>query len=351
MQPGGTIGGDGPHVRSESQRSSRSRARRCARPEDGRWHPRAQAREATIPGPPRGAHAQRELSRDRSRRTRRSDAALLSRSAAQRATCTAGRTTAPKGCHLRQPLLDGRRSTIEIGGAPVTVDEPVAVPLRGSRARRAAARRQRRAGAHRRPRLAAADRADRQPHRIRSGVVVRATSFSASADRPARVRLRLPQGWTATPAEPPFALAARGEYGVGRLHRDRARAAPPGRQVIDVEASQRQRHIRHARTAGDRLSAHPDPSPLLAGGGRGAGARSEGRASARRLHHGQRRSGARRAAADGRRRHAARRRDARDRRSVALRHHRRRRPRLGGAACLRRAISRACVSSWSAVAR
>ena len=84
-----------------------------------------------------------------------------------------------------------------------------AVPVRRRRARRASARRQRRPARCRRPRYAATDRPARHDAEPAEAGRPRDELFAAPVS--GTLRLRLPQGWTSTPAEAPFTLKANGD--------------------------------------------------------------------------------------------------------------------------------------------
>ena len=155
----------------------------------------------------RDAERRNALRRDRARR-RGAHAAVLPGAAARgRHVSVAGGR--PRTLPFDQPLLMAD-VTLEIGGAAVSVSRPAQYRIGRSGPRRAAPRRQRRARGVGRPRLAAAHRADRQRRRITQRLVVRTTSYSATPMR-GSVRLRLPAGWTAAPAEAPLTLASEGE--------------------------------------------------------------------------------------------------------------------------------------------
>ena len=141
---------------------------------------------------------------------------------------------APKGLPFAKALLTAVVD-LEIAGTPVTVRQPVqyryADPVRGELRREVNVV----------PALTVTLDSPllivptgAAPHSQR--LVARATSFSAQPMNGA-VRLRLPAGWTATPADSPFSLAARGDTVSAAFVVTAPARRLPGRQVINVEAS------------------------------------------------------------------------------------------------------------------
>ena len=248
-----------------------------------------------------------------------------------------GRCRSRRRCRRRGVALN-------IGGAPLTVERARRVSLR-------------RFGPRRDP-PDVHDRAGGRRWRSTSGCMIvplgdlgaAAPRGRAAAESDAARRRRAssasdaPAGWTVEPAQAPFALE-----GARRARRrcsftvTPARATAAGAYELTAEAVSTAGRIAR-RCAVDRLSAHPDASPLRrrrwrrcassiskvapvrVGYVMGSGDRCPTRSAA------------------GARRHARRRRAARRRRSLALRHHRRRRARVGEPAGVRRRTTAACCS-------
>ncbi len=129
-------------------------------------------------------------------------------------------------------------------------------------------------------------------------LVVTATSF-VNRSVTGALRLRLPAGWTSSPASAPFLGDVSGRLGNGDVRGD-ATGAPNSwcRHRFGRGRGWKPRLLVHGR---DRLvSTHSEPSAVLTSSGAGRGDRPRGRTGARRLHHGQWRRSAGRPASYGR---------------------------------------------------